>query len=131
MHAKDMEIGEVREHEGKKYKAIEFDYKASCACDCEFSEDASKCAASVVAFGKCGGGRKDKKSIGFKLISCLIIVLMLASCTTPRYSRTVSRTYTANGELVETVITEKISQHDPYHRPLNKKLKRQTYEGAN
>lgn len=62
------------------------------------------------------------------ILSMIGFGILFAGCTIPHYSRTVERKYDATGNLVETVVTEYVSQQDPNTKPLLPALKHQTYQ---
>jgi len=68
MAANDMEIGEVREWDGKRYKAEE---ALIGICDmCAFDSSSDLCAASDAFLGRCSASlRKDGKHVFFKVES--------------------------------------------------------------
>ena len=46
------------------------------------------------------------------LLGILVVVMLVAGCTTPLYTKTVIKQYDADGTLTGTTVSESISQHD-------------------
>jgi len=62
------------------------------------------------------------------ILSIASLSLAFTGCTIPHYSRTVERSYDANGKLTGTVVKENVSQIDPTSKPLLNVLENQTYQ---
>jgi hypothetical protein len=56
------------------------------------------------------------------------LLVLATGCTIPHYTRTVTRTYDANGNLTGTQVEEKVEQMDPNSKPLLPAIKEQTYK---
>jgi len=125
---KDMKVGDTREYLGKTYRAERARPKEGPCSDCTgcdlFAKNPPICAPSDAFLGRCTQHfRKDKTAIIFKLVTAFILLFCLASCSTPRYSRTVSRIFDADGKLVQTTIIDNIWQKDSYPQSTHESLR--------
>jgi hypothetical protein len=63
-----------------------------------------------------------------KMFFVCSVLACLCGCTAPCYERTVVKTYDGRGNLQSSVVTERVSQRDPYEHPLLDVLKDQAYQ---